>query len=95
MMVNGIFGVSSKRNYIIQLVYQDYCSKMFDTKEIETAFSRDENRPFVCTNYIFDSLLREYPDRKNSFDFPIDQLVTIFEFEGKDDPILDINSNSK
>ena len=92
-MVNGIFGVNSKRNYIIQLVYQEYCSKMFDTKEIETFISSNNDEiPFVCTNYIFDMLLREYPDRKKDFDFPIKQLVTIFAWENRDDPVLDINS---
>ena len=93
-LVNGIFGVNSKRNYIIQLVYQEYCSKMFDTKEIETVTS-DEDTYLICTNCIFDTLLLKYPDRKDSFDFPIDQLIEIFVSENDDDPVLDINSNSK
>jgi hypothetical protein len=93
-LVNGIFGVNSKRNYIIQLVYQEYCSKMFDTKEIETVTS-SEHTHLICTNFIFDTLLRKYPDRKDSFDFPINQLIEIFVSENDDDPVLDINSNSK
>ena len=80
MMVNGIFGVGSIKNYIIQLVYQTYLHKIFDKSQIEEVTNDNkELMSYVDVNYIFSKLLRKYPEKEKSFDFPIEQLIYVLQ----------------
>jgi hypothetical protein len=80
MMVNGIFGVGSIKNYIIQLVYQTYLHKIFDKSQIEEVTNDNkELMSYVDVNYIFNKLLRKYPEKEKSFDFPIEQLIYVLQ----------------
>ena len=77
-LVNGIFGVGSIQNYIIQLVYQHKIHEMFDDNEIKKVIQDNENIiKYVDTNYIYNCL--QDNNKEKEFNFPIEQLIKVME----------------
>lgn len=76
-LVNGIFGIGTQENYIIQLVYQNHLHEMFEETEIEKFIQENEDvSKYIDANYVFDGLLNA-SDKK--FDFPIEQLIRVMQ----------------